>query len=71
MKKTNYLNGGLIMGRNDRRMGNNNTGSLAYTSKNLKVKSNTVNEEYARELAELDNLKKKRERTNSTKYRNQ
>lgn len=55
-----------MMGRDDHKIGSNGN-HLAHTAKNLKIKSNTANEEYARELAELDNLKQKRERTNSNK----
>ncbi|MGG3449739.1 hypothetical protein [Domibacillus aminovorans] len=58
------------MRRNDYKTGSNNGNHLAHTAKNLKTKSNTVNEEYAREIAELDSLKKERGRTNSSKYRN-
>lgn len=49
------------MKRNHYKLGSHNGNHLAHTAKNLKTKSNTVNEEYARELAQLDKLKKARE----------
>ncbi|AMQ05591.1 MULTISPECIES: hypothetical protein [Sporosarcina] len=53
------------MGRDDNKTGGNNARSLPQTPKNQKIKPGDMNEEIAREFAELRSLKPKRERMNS------
>ena len=48
------------MGRDEHKAGNRGERALSQTPKNLKIPANTVNEEYARELAELTSLRQKR-----------
>ncbi|OMP67027.1 YfhD family protein [Domibacillus epiphyticus] len=50
------------MGRDDNKTGTRNAGSLPQTPKNLKIPPGGVNEEFSRELSELDNMEPNRER---------
>ena len=59
------MKGGVTMGRDDNKTGGNNARSLPQTPKNQKIKPADMNEEIAREFAELGSLKPKRERMNS------
>ncbi|KAB7709092.1 YfhD family protein [Bacillus aerolatus] len=52
------------MGRDDNKTGGNNSSSLPQTPKNLKIPPSKVDEEFSRELDELDDLKSKPERIN-------
>jgi hypothetical protein len=56
------------MGRDDNKTGSNNSNSLPQTPKNLKIPPSKVDEEFSRELAELGNLKPKRERINQNQH---
>jgi len=56
------------MGRDDNKTGSNNSSSLPQTPKNLKIPPSKVDEEFSRELAELGNLKPKRERINQNQH---
>jgi len=59
------MKGVVTMGRDDNKTGGNNARSLPQTPKNQKIKPGDMNEEIAREFAELRSLKPKRERMNS------
>lgn len=48
------------MGRDDKKGSSNNTGSLPQTPKNVKIKPKDVQEEFAREFAELSRSSKKK-----------
>lgn len=48
------------MGKDEHKTGSRGGGALSQTPKNLKIPANAVNEEYARELAELTSLRQKR-----------
>lgn len=48
------------MGKDEHKTGSRGSRGLSQTPKNLKIPSDTVNEEYARELAELTSLRRKR-----------
>ncbi|WP_169829353.1 YfhD family protein [Domibacillus antri] len=52
------------MGRDEHKTGSRSTNSLPQTPKNSKITPDTVNEEYARELAELAILRQKRMQRN-------
>jgi len=54
----------LQLGRDDNKTGGNNARSLPQTPKNQKIKPGDMNEEIAREFAELSSLMPKRERMN-------
>lgn len=58
------MKGVVTMGRDDNKTGGNNARSLPQTPKNQKIKPGDMNEEIAREFAELSSLKPKRERMN-------
>nr|WP_141676285.1 YfhD family protein [Bacillus wudalianchiensis] len=55
------------MGRDDHKTGGNNSSSLPQTPKNLKIPPGKVDEEFSRELNELDDSKAKKERTNQNR----
>ncbi|WP_169818557.1 hypothetical protein [Domibacillus iocasae] len=48
------------MGKDEHKTGSRGGRALSQTPKNLKIPADTVNEEYARELAELTSLRRKR-----------
>lgn len=50
------------MGRDNKQGQSNNKGSLPQTPKNLKIVPSRVQEEFARELMELDELAMKKKR---------
>ncbi|MCI2253378.1 hypothetical protein RG959_06490 [Domibacillus sp. 8LH] len=48
------------MGRDEHKTGSHGDRGLSQTPKNLKIPADSVNEEYARELAEITRLRNKR-----------
>ncbi|WP_156151362.1 hypothetical protein [Domibacillus indicus] len=48
------------MGKDEHKAGSNGERVLSQTPKNLRIAAHSVNEEYARELAELSSLRQKR-----------
>ncbi|OXS78318.1 hypothetical protein [Domibacillus enclensis] len=48
------------MGKDEHKTGSRGASGLSQTPKQLKIPADSVNEEYARELAELSQLRKKR-----------
>jgi hypothetical protein len=57
------------MGRDEHKTGSHGVQGLGQTPKNLKIPADSVNEEYARELAELTDLRNKRLNKNGSSSR--